>query len=198
MSLFTTRKIILASASPRRLMLLRQIGVEPQVVCMETEELKQLGPGMQAAELVMYNAQRKGAAVQQLVGRQDALIVSADTVVICHGTLFGKPADEEEAAQMLRQLSGNTHSVFTGQCVIDAKTGRHACGYSETQVRFVPLCEEDVAAYIASGDPMDKAGAYGMQSLGGLFVEAISGDYGTVVGLSLPLLRSLVQKLESH
>jgi septum formation protein len=188
------REIVLASASPRRLELLRQIGLEPilrPVVVAEEQLLKGGGP----AQLVRTNARRKARAALSGGPPAGSMIIGADTVVILKGQLFGKPTNAAEAAAMLRALSGQRHSVYTGICLIDTASGHSACGSSRTAVRFAVLSEEDIARYVATGEPMDKAGAYGIQGAGGLFVESISGDYGTVVGLSLPLLARLAVEI---
>lgn len=195
MSLLTERTVILASASPRRLDLLRQVDIEPRIVVAEVEELKQLSAGLSPQQLVQINAQRKAEAVYRQCRGEDAIIIAADTVVVHLGQLFGKPADEAEACRMLAALSGDKHSVFTGHYLIDAATGQAVGECSETQVQFAVLTAEEIAGYVASGEPLDKAGAYGMQSRGGLFVDSIYGDYSTVVGLSLPLLYRLIKKM---
>ena len=192
---FANKKIVLASASPRRLELLRQIGVEPIVRPVETaEEQRLMGRG--PAHLVQANARLKAQAATVGGVAHSSIIIGADTVVILGGRLFGKPGEAAEAAAMLRELSGQRHSVHTGICLIDTDSGYSVCGSNRTLVRFAELSEEEIARYVASGEPLDKAGAYGIQGKGGLFVESISGDYGTVVGLSLPLLARLARELE--
>ena len=194
-SLLTKRPVVLASASPRRLMLLQQVGVTPEVITAEVEEHQQAKPGQTLEELVMANAALKAhAVVKKLTGR-DFLIVAADTVVAKDGQIYGKPADKVEAAAMLYSLAGNCHTVYSGLCVIDAKTGRECVDVSETQVWFTNMSKAEIFAYIESGEPMDKAGAYGMQAIGALFVQRIEGDYSTVVGLSLPLLRDMIGRI---
>lgn len=191
---FNNREITLASASPRRLELLRQIGVEPRVCPVDIAEQSSL-ERCTPAELVRLNARRKAAKVYTLGFAKSSIIIGADTVVVLNGRLFGKPRDAAEATAMLQALCGQRHSVYTGICIIDAQTGQSAAGSRRTLVRFAALSGEQIAAYVAGGEPLDKAGAYGIQGAGGLFVEAIRGDYGTVVGLSLPLLAKLAQRL---
>ena len=191
---FTNREIVLASASPRRLELLRQIGVAPVVHPVEAAEvqcLDEYGP----AQLVRVNARLKARMAADSNPLPGSIIIGADTVVVLEKRLFGKPGSAAEAADMLRALSGRRHSVYTGICLFDTSSGTSACGSSRTLVRFAALSEEDIASYVATGEPLDKAGAYGIQGFGGLFVKAIRGDYGTVVGLSLPLLAKLARKL---
>ena len=198
MNLLTDKKIILASSSPRRLDLLRQAGVEPEIFPVQVQERQEL-EGLSAETLVIYNATLKAQTAAEewkAKGGEPGLILGADTVVVQEGRLFGKPADAAEAAAMLFTLSGATHSVFTGQCLIDSETGRTVAAARETRVSFDRMSEEAIVKYVASGEPLDKAGAYGMQGLGGLFVRSIEGDYSTVVGLSLPLLYQMVRQLE--
>lgn len=189
---FTQRELVLASASPRRLELLRQIGLEPLVRVQpaeETQDLAAYGP----RALVELNARRKAEAARDVLA--DSIVIAADTVVICAEQLFGKPRDAAQAARMLARLSGGWHCVYTGLCLLDTANATLLCGSRATEVRFAPLTQEQIAAYVESGEPLDKAGAYGIQGLGGLFVEEIRGDYSTVVGLSLPLLRELAAQL---
>jgi septum formation protein len=193
---FANKKIVLASASPRRLELLRQIGVEPIVRPVETAEEQRL-KGRGPAHLVQANARMKARAAVVACHDSGSIIIGADTVVMLGGRLFGKPGDVATAAAMLRELSGQRHSVYTGVCLIDTDSGYSVCGSNRTLVRFAELSEEEIARYVASGEPLDKAGAYGIQGKGGLFVESISGDYGTVVGLSLPLLARLARELKN-
>ena len=198
MNLLTDKKIILASSSPRRLDLLRQAGVEPEIFPVQVQERQEL-EGLSAETLVIYNATLKAQTAAEewkAKGGEPGLILGADTVVVQEGRLFGKPADAAEAAAMLFTLSGAEHSVFTGQCLIDSRTGATVAAARETKVTFDRMSEEAIVGYVASGEPLDKAGAYGMQGLGGLFVRSIEGDYSTVVGLSLPLLYQMVRQLE--
>lgn len=182
-------ELILASASPRRRELMEHIGltftVEP-AAGPETPPAG-LGPGETAAALSRAKAEE---IAQKHPG---AVIVGADTVVSVDGVLLGKPRDEADADRMLRLLSGRTHSVFTGVTVI--KGGTCLTRFEETAVRFRPLTDREIAAYIATGEPMDKAGAYGYQGLASLFVERIKGDYFNVVGLPLCLLGRMLADL---
>ena len=199
MNLLTDKKIILASSSPRRLDLLRQAGVEPEIFPVQVQERQEL-EGLSAETLVIYNATLKAQTAAEewkAKGGEPGLILGADTVVVRDDALFGKPRDAAEAAAMLFTLSGAEHSVFTGQCLIDSRTGATVAAARETKVTFDRMSEEAIVGYVASGEPLDKAGAYGMQGLGGLFVRSIEGDYSTVVGLSLPLLYQMVQQLDS-
>ncbi len=182
-------KLILASQSPRRRELLSMLGLHIDIFVPDTEEdcdRTVLSP----EELVMGLACRKArAAAEQLLQRGDAcdsaVILAADTVVALDGTILEKPTDEDDARRMLRALSGRRHEVFTGIAAI--YRGQLAVDYQTTGVSFRSLTDGMIDAYIASKEPMDKAGAYGIQSRGSLFVEGIDGDYFNVVGL--PLVR---------
>lgn len=182
-------KLILASKSPRRRELLDMLGVSHTVFVPDTEEdcdRTQLSPD----ELVMGLACRKvRAAAEQLHAADrlpdDTVILAADTVVALNGTILEKPADEEDARRMLRALSARRHQVFTGIAAVYC--GTLAVDVQTTEVFFRTLTEDMIDRYIASGEPMDKAGAYGIQSRGSLFVDRIDGDYFNVVGL--PIVR---------
>ncbi|MDO4581582.1 MAG: Maf family protein [Bacillota bacterium] len=190
--------IILASASPRRKSLLEQIGLHPVIMPRPCAELKQLEAGIYAASLVRENSRRKADATHAFYGYStEALIVAADTVVVLDGQLFGKPADAEQARAMLRQLSGGAHSVYTGLTLLDGLSGISVSGAETARVWFSELDDAVIDEYVAGGEPLDKAGAYGIQGMGGLLVERIDGDYTTVVGLSLPLLRRLWLELQT-
>ena len=187
------RKVILASASPRRLDILRQIGIDPLVVPTEVEERKELTPGMGADALVTENAVRKAKAAAALA--EDAVVIGSDTVVALEGHIFGKPADITEAKGMLTLLSGRTHQVYTGICLIDTASERSISGADVCQVTFAQLSEKDIEEYVALESPLDKAGAYAIQGRGALLVDKIDGDYYTVVGLPVSLLRRLASVL---
>jgi septum formation protein len=175
-------RYILASASPRRRELLALAGLDFIVRAPDTEEI--LGPGWDAAEAARsLAAQKAGAVAARYPGD---CVIAADTVVETGGALLGKPRDEADAARMLRLLSGREHRVVTGVCL---RLGAAARVFSqETRVRFYPLNDAEIAAYIRTGEPMDKAGAYGIQGRGALLVESIAGDYCNVVGLPLARL----------
>ena len=182
-------RLILASASPRRRELLERFGLPFEVVPARGEE--SAPEGLPPGELVRLLAEQKAAEVARTVPDAAAVVVSADTVVEIDGEVLGKPGTPERAAAMLRRLSGRTHRVWTGVCVRrgDERRTDAAC----TEVRFRSLAEEEIAAYVRTGEPLDKAGAYGYQSLACLFVEEIRGDYFNVVGLPLCLLGQMLR-----
>ena len=169
--------VVLASASPRRRELLQTAGVEFTVRVSDADE--HIEPDTPPHEAVMSLARQKALAVAQTC--PDDLVIGADTVVVYGGTILGKPADAADAARMLRMLSGKTHTVYTGVCL--ARAGKAETFFEQTQVTFYPLTQQEIDAYIATGEPMDKAGAYGIQGRGCTLVERISGDYFNVVGL---------------
>lgn len=187
--IFNGRKVVLASASPRRLAILRQVGVEPEVCAVDIEEIKELSGNMDEEAITVRNATMKAQAAAEKY--DDALVIAADTIVVLEGQIFGKPADEAEAKGMLSLLSGRVHQVYTGICLIDTSSGRSISGADICQVTFSRLSNQIIDEYVADGEPMDKAGAYAIQGKGALLVDKIDGDYYTVMGLSLTLLRQL-------
>lgn len=173
-------KLILASGSPRRRELLETMGLrEFTVVKPDFDEDAVTAPS--PAALVETLSAGKARAAAQAVGDADALILAADTVVALDGEILGKPADEAEACRMLRALSGREHAVYTGFTLLQGAS--MLTGHEETIVRFRTLSEEEITAYVSTGEPMDKAGSYGIQGLASLFVEGIRGDYFNVMGL---------------
>ena len=180
-------RIILASKSPRRRELLAQMFESFDIITADADET--LPDGIHPSRGVELLAVRKGAPVA--ADHADALVISSDTLVELDGVALGKPCDEEDAARMLRSLSGRAHTVHTGIAV--HLGGKVYSGTATTSVRFRALTEDEISEYIRSGEPMDKAGAYGIQGLAGKFVEGYDGDYDTVVGLSMRLLRSLCE-----
>ena len=185
-------KVILASKSPRRRELLARLVPEFEIITKETDE--SLPEGCDPCKGVELLAVRKGAAVAEDLP-PDRLVVSSDTLVEVDGEPLGKPVDEAEAAAMLCRLSDRAHNVHTGVAI--HYRGRVLSGVATTSVRFRRLTDEDIKAYIASGEPMDKAGAYGIQGLGGKFVVGYDGDFDTVVGLSTALTRRLMERAVS-
>ena len=176
--------LILASASPRRVELLRHLGVEFKVVPGRVAEIHQ--EQMTARELSQVNAYRKARAVAKRF--PDALVVAADTLVHLETALFGKPATLEEAYQMLERLQGRTHHVVTGTCLLHLRKHRQAVFAESTAVTFRPLDEVKIRRYLNCVNPLDKAGAYAIQEEGDMIVEKIAGSYTNVVGLPIERL----------
>ena len=182
-------RVILASKSPRRKELLGDIVDNFEIITAEVDET--LSPDIHPSVGVGILAVRKGSAVVAEIGT-DALVISSDTLVELDGIPLGKPVDGDDAARILRSLSGKTHSVHTGVAV-QYRGGVHY-GVATSHVTFRDLSDEDIAWYISTGEPMDKAGAYGIQGLGGKFVLGYDGDFDTIVGLSRTLTRTLIEE----
>lgn len=177
MALKIERKLILASASPSRKMLLEQAGLDFEVVVSGVDET--VPSDYTPAQTVEALAQRKGRAVQAL--RPEAPIIAADSVVSIDGLILGKPKDDEAAKATLRRLSGRTHELITGVCLLI--NGRMDLFHQVTQVTFYPLTEEEIAEYVALGESRGRAGAYGIEGIGVVLVQSIQGDYPNIVGL---------------
>ena len=190
-------KVILASKSPRRRELLgklgEEMGFEFEIIARETDE--RLDEGISCLQGVEILAVRKGAAVAAELS-DDCLIISSDTLVELDGVALGKPIDEEDAERMLASLSSRAHNVHTG-IAVHYRGGVYS-GVASTAVRFRKIEKEELEYYIKSGEPMDKAGAYGIQGYAGRFVEGYDGDFDTVVGLSLALARRLIEEAVKH
>jgi len=187
------REIILASASPRRAALLAQICLRFRV---HPSELNEEGgatesgnesPAARACRLARAKAEGVAASVER------GLVIGADTIVVCGGIIFGKPRDGAEAQDILLHLAGRTHQVITGVAVVEAETGRAEVDAAATGVTMRAFAASEAAAYVATGEPLDKAGAYAIQGRGALLVDRIEGDYSNVVGLPLPTLARLLQ-----
>lgn len=177
--------MILASQSPRRIELMREAGFDVQVVPADIDETAHAGET--PFELVERLAQAKAQAVAAMDAAAGETVVAADTIVTLGGEILGKPANEADARRMLHELSGKTHQVATGVCIV--RDGVIDSFVDVTDVTFFDLTDEEINAYIASGEPMDKAGAYGIQGVGGrMLVESIRGDFYNVVGLPIAKL----------
>ena len=184
-------RIILASASPRRAELLKQIGVEFELAPSQIEERPH--PDEAPGDYITRIARAKVIAVAR--GRDAGLVIGADTVVVLDGRMIGKPQNKADAHRLLRQLSGKWHAVLTGVALYDVETRHEVADYEKTLVKFAQLNDAEIEWYVNTGEPMDKAGAYGIQGLGGLFVDEIAGNYYNVVGLPIPLVYRLARRL---
>lgn len=186
--------LVLASASAARLATLRSAGVEPVVIVSGVDE-SQLD-GLPPAELALQLAELKCAAV---AARDEvppgALVLGCDSVLELDGEACGKPSDPDEAAQRWRAMRGRSGILHSGHCLHDTADGRTAAATASTVVHFADIDDEEIAAYVATGEPLHVAGAFTIDGLGGAFVSGIEGDHHTVVGLSLPLLRDLMAEL---
>lgn len=187
-------KLVLASQSPRRISLLRQIGFEPIVVPSNIPEV--FDQGFTPVENAKHLALKKAKEVSQTF--QDAIIIGADTIVILDGDLLGKPENENDARNMLRRLSDRTHTVVTGFALLDCSSGKHVMDFASTDVTFRYLPDEEINTYVAGGSPMDKAGAYGIQDdYGAVFVTRIEGCFYNVMGFPLAKFYSRFHEFQS-
>ena len=184
------RPLILASGSPRRKEILTTMGLSYTVDVSDADESFIADPEAMVLEL----SRRKACAVASK--HEDSIILAADTLVFCKDVL-GKPQNEDHAREMLHSLSGNWHSVYTGVTMMDTKTGRTLSKADVTRVHFVQLTDEEIDAYIATKECMDKAGAYGIQGMGGMFIDKIEGSYSNVVGLPMALVRQMLLEIGS-
>jgi len=188
-------QLILASASPRRLSLLRELGLSPEVLPAEVDE-RELG-GEPPERYVLRLAEAKCRAVAPIKSGSEppCLIVAADTAVVVEGRTLGKPADAGEAKEMLRLLRGKSHEVMTGVFLMRTDDGRHAGAVATTRVMFRDYGEQEISEYVASGEPMDKAGAYAIQGAGGCLAEMVQGSWSNVVGLPLESLSLWMRRI---
>ncbi|MEH7354269.1 Maf family protein [Neobacillus drentensis] len=177
------QNLILASSSPRRKELLENLHLTFAISSSEVDE--SFDPSLSPEEVVMELAERKAQAVFNQ--NKDAFVIGSDTIVVANNRILGKPADEAEAISMLKSLSGQQHDVFTGVSIVSPESLTRF--YEKTEVWFWELTDEEIKAYVQTGEPLDKAGAYGIQQLGSMLVKKINGDYFAVVGL--PVARTI-------
>lgn len=188
------RRIVLASASPRRLDLLRQLGLCPGVQPSKVDESSsERDPERFVQELARRKAGR--VAATEAAG---TLVIGADTVVVRDGAILGKPKDSAAAAEMLRSLQGRAHEVYTGVALLLAGEHKERVFAAETRVFVAPMREDEIQSYVDSGEPLDKAGAYGIQGRFACYIEKIEGEYSNVVGLPLGALRKAWKALEEE
>ncbi|MEU1212690.1 nucleoside triphosphate pyrophosphatase [Streptomyces sp. NPDC005790] len=188
------RRLVLASASPARLGLLRQAGFAPEVIVSGVDEDALTAPT--PGELALVLAEAKAGVVAALPEAAGALVIGCDSVLELDGEALGKPADSEEATARWKSMRGRSGILRTGHSVIDTATGRTASATASTVVRFGEPTDAEVAAYVASGEPLHVAGAFTLDGRSAPFVESIEGSHGNVIGLSLPLLRRLLGELD--
>jgi septum formation protein len=184
-------EIILASASASRLGVLRGAGLDPKVIVSGIDEAAITAPT--TAGLTEQLAIAKATAVAGRLG--EGIVIGCDSLLDLDGQPYGKPGTAAEATRRWHQMSGRSGTLFTGHCVIDAATSRQAHAVAGATVRFGSPSEQEIAAYVASGEPLAVAGAFTLEGRGGWFVDGIDGDHGTVLGISLPLVRRLLAEL---
>ncbi len=185
------KEIILASNSPRRIYLLSQLGIDFKVVSPNVEE-EGNGERRSPVEVVKSNALKKVQKVAEEY--RNAIIIGADTIVVLDGEIIGKPKDEKDAIRILRRLRGRYHFVFSGIAIMETPENKLLTSVVRSKVKMRDYSDEEIERYIATGEPMDKAGAYGIQGKGALLVEKIEGDYYNIVGLPLVRLNSLLNR----
>lgn len=181
--------LILASSSARRKEILAHIGLDYTAVTADVDETEGLPDS--PAETVTVLAERKARAVAELDKYRGKIVIGSDTVVSHRGKILTKPRDKEDAVRMLKALSGDTHEVYSGLCVTNGS--KTVCTYAETTVRMRNITDEEIGLYVKTNEPLDKAGAYGVQDIGGIFVESLTGDYYNVVGLPLEKLCAILK-----
>ena len=184
-------KLILASASPRRRELLSMLGWDFKVEVSNADENidKTLQPDLFTQELALLKA---ADVAKKHANEKNTLVIGADTIVYLDGEILGKPKDNTDAKRMLTAMSGKEHFVYSGICVIDTSTAKAECRCVKTAVKFCTLSERQIDDYVSTGEPLDKAGAYGIQGKAAVLVEGINGDYFNVVGLPLATLNELI------
>ena len=189
----STRRFVLASASPARLALLRSAGIEPDVVVSGVREDDV--SGCPPPELALELARRKAMAVAASVRDGSALVLGCDSVLDLDGEVLGKPKSAEVARERWRAMRGRSGILHTGHCVVDTGTGSHAEATGSTTVHFAAVSDAEIDSYVATGEPLEVAGGFTIDGLGGAFVTGLEGDPHNVVGVSLPLLRRLLADL---
>jgi septum formation protein len=189
-----TRQLVLASASPARLRLLRDAGIEPRVVVSGVDESTITTDDPR--ELVTLLAAAKARSVASEIGSRESLVLGCDSMLVFDGETLGKPGTPEAATARWRRMRNRSGALLTGHCIIDTATYAEACGVGETLVHFGDPSDDEIAAYVASGEPLHVAGAVTLDGRAAPFVDGIEGDASNVIGLSLPLLRRLLAQLD--
>jgi septum formation protein len=181
-------RVVLASASPARLAVLRAAGLRPDVIVSGVDEDAYQAPT--TGELTEVLASAKASAVAASL--DDGLVIGCDSMLDLDGRAYGKPATPAEAVARWHAMSGRSGTLFTGHCLIDAASGKQVTAVAATTVRFGSPTDEEIAAYVATGEPLSMAGAFTIEGLGGWFVDSVDGDHNNVIGISVPLVRRLL------
>ena len=187
-NLLKNENIILASRSPRRAFLLEQVGLHFEQIPSHIEENFN---GMQPIDFVLHYSKKKAEEIQKIY--PDSVIIGADTIVVLDNMILGKPQNDEDAFQILKKLSGKCHEVLTGVSILFHDSQIY--DIAKTKVYFSPISDEDIKEYISTGEPMDKAGAYGIQGYGSQFIDKIDGCYFNVMGFPIPLFYEMIKKV---
>jgi septum formation protein len=184
-------RVVLASASPARLAVLRGAGINPDVIVSGVDEDAYSAPT--TGELTQVLASAKASAVASTL--DEGLVIGCDSMLDLGGRAYGKPESPEAAAARWHEMSGNSGTLFTGHCVIDVASGKCEAAVASTVVHFGTPTDAEISAYVATGEPLNMAGAFTIEGLGGWFVDSIEGDHNNVIGISVPLLRRLLADL---
>ncbi|MFD0962326.1 Maf family protein [Paenibacillus chungangensis] len=192
-------RIVLASSSPRRKELVAAMDLSLPVSILSADVEEWIDPSWSSGQAVQELALRKGRAVKERLGKEDGsalsdLIIAADTIVVLDGKPLGKPDNEAHAREMLTALQGRWHEVYTGVACLPTAYGEHTVCHRLTKVHMKPLSQDHISRYIATGEPNDKAGGYGIQGLGSMFIHEIKGCYFNVVGLPVSLLADMLKR----
>jgi nucleoside triphosphate pyrophosphatase len=187
-------RVVLASASPARRATLRSAGVCPEVVASGVDEatFDETDP----SDLAQVLAVAKARTVAELSIAKGAVVIGCDSVLDLDGRALGKPKDADEAVARWRSMRGRTGTLVTGHCVVDTRSGGEVAAVALTRVNFADVSDDEIDAYVATGEPLDVAGAFTIDGLGGAYVTSIEGDHHNVVGISLPLLRTMLASLD--
>ena len=180
-------RVVLASASPARLAVLRGAGIDPEVIVSGVDEDSYSAPT--TGELTQVLASAKASAVASTL--DDGLVIGCDSMLDLAGRAYGKPTSPQEAESRWREMSGKSGTLFTGHCVIDVASGKCEAAVAATTVHFGTPTDAEISAYVGTGEPLNMAGAFTIEGLGGWFIDSIEGDHNNVIGISIPLLRRL-------
>lgn len=187
------KKIVLASASPRRKDLLNQIGLKFDIIVSDIEE--KVDANLSPESVVESLAYQKAQAISKDI-KEDCLVIGSDTVVVIDEIILGKPKDSQDAFNMLKMLSGKTHKVITGVCMIDVISNKYLLQHDISHIKFRDISDNEIDAYIKTQEPFGKAGSYAVQGMSAIFVEKIEGSYTNIVGLPLYIIDNMLKQFD--